>query len=485
MPAPESTGAAPLIDSAVLKISNCRMNDSIQCPESRCRAGDSAIARPRRWRPLLLLLACGVTGWNPVTASEGIPKGIDQEIRDPTTNEVLMHAVVVVPPVLPKHRLGLMVLLHGIGGDARFMFGFTNLGMTANKLADDYVWIGLKSKGKGWADSDHPAMEAAIRWALATYPIDPRRVFGYGISHGAMRLSQFAPLHPEWFAACVLMAGNGPILNATRPMCGNEVAQRFYIIHGDQDTIVPLEQDRAYAERLRLIQHSVVLREIAGDGHVLGFQPNEVITPDAFAWLEAQRNRAIPLDAHELVTVQRIAKAVSAGTREGVADFAQLDLLAGSDVEAVVASAAMSPLPALRIAAARFAARRLFGAEVVKPLLALVDDPVAAVRKEAIPAVGQLALWQQQDAVALLVARATDSKQPADVRMACATQLARAWRINLPCSNQEQRFGDALKQLSSDAGGLEKIARKGLEGSVAWFDGAPTIVPPWKPAKAK
>jgi len=279
----------------------------------------------------------------------------------------------------------------------------------------------------------------------------------------------------------VLMAGNGHALPADKPMSGDEAAQRFYIIHGDNDTIVPVAPDRAYVGHLRQAAFPTVYREIAGDPHVLSWLPHQIITPDAFAWMEAQRNRAIPLDAQEQQVVQSLGTAIEAGKRNVATDFAKIDRLAGQDVDALVIKATESAVPAIRTAAAKYANRRLLGKTAAKALLRLVDDRDAGVRKEAIPAVGQLALWQDDEAVALLIARATDPKRSGDMRQACIAQIARAWRINLPCSNQDKQISETWPKLGRETGGLGKLVQMGRDGLIGWSDGVVVVLPPWKP----
>ncbi len=438
--------------------------------------------RPRS--PVLLLVAVWLMA---SSAWTGEAVGEEHDVKDPQSGALLMRVVVNAPAKPTKTQpLALLVLLHGMNGHARWLFGYTGLGTRESGMADRCVWLGLKSRGAGWADEDHEAISAAIRWAIATYPIDRRRIYGYGVSHGAMRLHRYAPLHPEWFTACVLMSGDCEQTPPGLPdqRLGDELAQRFYLIHGDADTLVPVGRDQATVSRLRGAGHDVVYREIAGDPHVLSKYPNQIVTPDAFAWLASQRNRFLPLDETEKAAVAEISAAVPAKPTEAAKRLAALDGLAGPAVDELLTSAATSTDTRCRAAAARYVVRWHVGRPAATAVLALTEDRDGDVAAVAIEAAGRLACWQNDDAAERLIAIAQDRKRPAPLRLAATTQLARSWRLQLPCSNRHLPTRDALTALAAAAGAgkISEVAKQGLEGLVGWAAGAVVKLPPWRPA---
>ena len=148
-------------------------------------------------------------------AQAGSSKG-DQEIKhpwhgdfkddykDPKTKEFIMHYRMWAPEKQPEQKhLGLIVSFHGMNGNEDHMTGFAIETAKRLKMTGDYVIMGGKSKGPGWATSDDKWLLLWIEWAMKTYPIDPRRVYIWGMSNGGWMVKRFGWEHQELFAAVV------------------------------------------------------------------------------------------------------------------------------------------------------------------------------------------------------------------------------------------------------------------------------------------
>jgi hypothetical protein len=94
------------------------------------------------------------------------PKG-DQEIKhpwhgdfkddykDPKTKALIMHYRMWAPEKQPEQKhLGLIVCFHGMNGNEDHMTGFAIEAAKRLKLSGEYVIMGGKSKGAGWATND-------------------------------------------------------------------------------------------------------------------------------------------------------------------------------------------------------------------------------------------------------------------------------------------------------------------------------------------
>jgi dipeptidyl aminopeptidase/acylaminoacyl peptidase len=92
--------------------------------------------------------------------------------------------------------------------------------------------------GRGWTDPvSEEAVLALVAWAKRTWPIDERRVAVTGFSMGGIGTYRLAARHPEVFRAAVPVAG----VPDERDL---EAAGRvpLYIIHGEADEIIPLDE---------------------------------------------------------------------------------------------------------------------------------------------------------------------------------------------------------------------------------------------------
>jgi dipeptidyl aminopeptidase/acylaminoacyl peptidase len=101
--------------------------------------------------------------------------------------------------------------------------------------------------GRGWTDPvSEEAVLALVDWAKRTRAIDERRVAVTGFSMGGIGTYRLAARHPEVFRAAVPVAGipdKGDLEAAARVP--------LYIIHGEADEIIPLDEVRPALDALR------------------------------------------------------------------------------------------------------------------------------------------------------------------------------------------------------------------------------------------
>jgi len=106
---------------------------------------------------------------------------VEDELKLPKTKAFIMKYLMFTPDKLPERReLGLILCFHGMNGNETHVVNWVHETVAHLGLAGNYVVIGLKSKGAGWADDDESEVLKTYDWLLATYPIDKRRVFIVG-----------------------------------------------------------------------------------------------------------------------------------------------------------------------------------------------------------------------------------------------------------------------------------------------------------------
>ena len=88
--------------------------------------------------------------------------------------------------------------------------------------------------------------KALLEEVVATYPVDPERVYVMGASMGGYGTWDFAVRHPELFAAAVPICGAGDPQQA-----GNLVDLPIWAFHGDQDDAVPVAGSREMVAAIR------------------------------------------------------------------------------------------------------------------------------------------------------------------------------------------------------------------------------------------
>ncbi len=196
----------------------------------------------------------------------------------------------------PSRRYPLMICLHGAGFD-----GNTYLDRWQPRLGEDYILACPTLEDGGWWTREGEELVLAVLSKLSReYHIDSDRVFLTGMSNGGIGTYLIGLNHPDRFAALIPMAGVLP--HALFPLLDNAKNTSFYLIHGAQDQIMPVQYSRDVKAYLEQKGYPVVYREheqvhpVAG-GH---FFPKEEL-PALVDWLKVQDRRPVP---QELVVVR-------------------------------------------------------------------------------------------------------------------------------------------------------------------------------------
>jgi hypothetical protein len=302
--------------------------------------------------------------------------------------------------------------------------------MKAAGLAEDYVVIGLKSKGAGWADADEAEVLQTIDWLKSTYPIDPRRVFLWGMSNGAWMVSTFGGKHQDSIAGIVRYCGYPPTAPAQKDAATTQT--EYYLVHGDADEAVNVSGSRSLRQSLLQQHYHFVYRELDGKGHV-EIIANLQVREDACRWIDSLRHKTVPLQPDEDKFLRQFADAKkSAPLLSKPETWNELLRIGGAPAGQVVARAMKSDSATVRANAAAACGRCLFaGDETVEGLIKLSEDKLPAVRTAALTALGVAANWRYDQAQLALGKLALKKKGDLNERGLATTLLTKAAELPL------------------------------------------------------
>ncbi len=200
-----------------------------------------------------------------VAPSQGAaPKAMRESIELDGSQRVFY---LFVPAASPQAGgLPLLVLLHGSGRDGTSLIDkWKNLASKENVIlvapnsANPAHWI---------APLDGPELLHSIVERLKTnHPVNPRRVYLFGHSAGAVFAIDMALLESNYFAAAAVHAGalrqgrEAPIPRDLRP------AMPLALFSGTEDPLFPITQVRATSEVLQKAGVRVLLKEIPHHDH--------------------------------------------------------------------------------------------------------------------------------------------------------------------------------------------------------------------------
>ena len=242
---------------------------------------------------------------------EELPKtGYFKDIfEDPETGKKSMSYCISCPDRLPNRReLVLVVYLHGCGGNEE---SFKWRQHAAKAAADhpEAIWLGLKSAGRCWANSDYENITKVMDWVIETYPVDQRRIFTRGFSSGAITQSRYSVNRHDVIAGCIQYGGGGKIGQFVKSPV-NE-GMEFYMVCGEADSLYQKMVIPQY-KSLDAIKGRYVLRTITGYGHgtVLdgNSEINKHIMTDVENWMYALRHKTRGVYKEDLALLKEAHK---------------------------------------------------------------------------------------------------------------------------------------------------------------------------------
>jgi predicted esterase len=331
------------------------------------------------------------------------------------------------PPT--KHRpgtpLSLLVTFHGASGNETSLVGKAEEMLMRAELRDDFVVIGVKSKEVGWTEKDDEPVKAFVPWAVKKYGVDPRRVYGFGVSSGAWFLNRFVPANSELFAGTISYVGGLSRLPKTEdPKSHGEI----YLVIGHKDDGLPPSRTRPPMLDYLKTGFRAVYREMLDHAHEGPKPPTEA---DAMEWMKALRNKRVAPGAKDLEFLKKFEDGKGESSLPEGTTWARAATIGGPAAAPVVLQGLASERAGARSGAARACTQVMFDDKVVDALVPLASDKDNTVRATALAALGFQGRWNYPQAHAALCAAARDEKRAAGDRRLAAQGLAEIAKLDL------------------------------------------------------
>jgi phospholipase/carboxylesterase len=167
-----------------------------------------------------------------------------------------------------------LVFLHGRGTDENDLLGLTPCLDPHLLIASvrapykfsygGYAWFDLDEKGVVNIDQLLTSRDSFIRWLddfQQKYPVDSSKLFLFGFSMGAMMSLAVSLTSPQRFKGIVAHSGLLPQHELLSYRWGDLGDLSFFIAHGEQDPIVPIELSRQTHRLLVQANANVLYRE--------------------------------------------------------------------------------------------------------------------------------------------------------------------------------------------------------------------------------
>ena len=160
---------------------------------------------------------------------------------------------------------GLVIALHGMGGDENSMFD--SYAGAMKREAERTGLVVACPKGRDTASMYRGSAEQDVLDVLTEvrrdYNIDANRIYMMGHSMGGYGTWSTAMDHPDLFAALGPISGGGNTAGMAKIAHIPE-----YVVHGDTDATVPVTQSRTMVEAGKKAGASITYVEIPGGSHV-------------------------------------------------------------------------------------------------------------------------------------------------------------------------------------------------------------------------
>ncbi len=148
--------------------------------------------------------------------------------------------------VSAEEKWPLLLYLHGSslrGNDLKKLKRYGPPSFVEKRKDFPFLTVSPQLRGGAWPTG---GLSSLLDELLASYPIDPDRVYLSGVSLGAMGAWTFAGAAPERIAALVPICAHGPssVTNALTEM-------PIWAFHGAKDKIVPMAPHRKLIESIK------------------------------------------------------------------------------------------------------------------------------------------------------------------------------------------------------------------------------------------
>jgi len=180
----------------------------------------------------------------------------------------------------PNHKWPLILFLHGIGerGDDLELVKKHGIARVVEEQPDfPFIAVSPQCPPTSWWVSKMESLTALLDHILATYAVDPRRVYLTGLSMGGYGAWALGIAQPERFAAVAAVCGGGE----PGKVCALKHTP-VWAFHGEADRVVRLSESQQMVAALQACGGDVTLTVYPGVGHDSWTQT--YTNPGLYAW---------------------------------------------------------------------------------------------------------------------------------------------------------------------------------------------------------
>ncbi len=194
--------------------------------------------------------------------------GVYEDVLDTETSDQLRYTLTIPEHYQPDRPVPLVLVLHYGWDKTQPLPSFYGKRILVDLFHPALSTLGaiMVSPDCPSIDWTNPESEAAILALLSYlkkyYNIDEGRILVTGYSLGGAGTWYLASRHPEVFSAAIPLAGS-----AHENIAGTITDVPFYIIHGRNDEVIPIELAEEAARQLRLKEARVEFVTIEGITH--------------------------------------------------------------------------------------------------------------------------------------------------------------------------------------------------------------------------
>ena len=335
--------------------------------------------------------------------------------QDPETGRDLIKYCIKTPDTLPnKRHLILIADFHGCGGNEE---GFKWVKTAYPEIDDQNImWVGMKSQGRCWADTDHERISKCLEWVIRTYPVDQRRIFFRGYSSGAFLQRRFGSARQNMVAGIIQYAGGGPVAKYSKDP--ENLATEFYIACGEQDKF----HGSACLPEVKSLQsqkYRFIFRSWNQHNHTSFFDQNDPqvssVSKDIMLWLYALRHKTRGLYREDIAFLKALKKKddVDLWSNKEIVD--ELVRIGGNEAGIFVLDALKSKNEDVVLKAIESCMRVNYSNAVTMSLgKVYFKHKSATIRSAAGRALNRLAFWRHNPAQQALAAKVMDKKSSED-----------------------------------------------------------------------
>ena len=231
----------------------------------------------------VVVTSCMAIGLVQTASAQTVDAGF--HVRTVLHGEMEQGYQVYLPPgYTPDESWPVVLFLHGYGEQGEDNQKQIETGIAEAFVQHPGVWpvIGVFPQaptGTAWHGETAEMAMRALAQTQKEFSVDPSRIYITGLSMGGYGTWNVAFEHPDVFAAAVVVCGfvhpireYYPVFAPTGQAGWDQVADRLksmpiWIYHGDEDTVVPIEEARAMNAALQALEADVRYSELLGVGH--------------------------------------------------------------------------------------------------------------------------------------------------------------------------------------------------------------------------